>query len=152
MINSPDEVYFNQIKGKNNIVFFENDEVRRMKVNGNAESIYFAVDDDEKYIGSNKTVASSMLLYFGNNQVDNIKFYTQPKAKFTPMEKATDEEQKLDGFNWDTSRRPMTLEDLFFEPNKSKTKIQTALPPKGKLNLDSRSEENLNLNIKTIKQ
>ena len=93
-----------------------------------------------------------MLLYFGNNQVDNIKFYTQPKAKFTPMEKATDEEQKLDGFNWDTSRRPMTLEDLFFEPNKSKTKIQTALPPKGKLNLDSRSEENLNLNIKTIKQ
>ena len=141
MINSPDEVYFNQIKGKNNIVFFEDDEVRRMKVDGNAESIYFALDDDQKYIGSNKTVASRMLLYFGNNQVDNIKFYTQPKAKFTPMKKAGGGDQKLDGFNWDTSRRPMTLEDLFFEKNKSEVKTETTPPPNDKTKLEIKPEE-----------
>lgn len=126
MINSPDEIYFNQIKGKNNIVFFEDDEVRRMRVDGNAESIYFALDDDKKYIGSNKTVASSMLLYFGNNQIDNIKFYTQPKAKFTPMGKTVGGDQKLEGFNWDTSKRPMTLEDLFLGKNSgTEVKIET---------------------------
>jgi lipopolysaccharide export system protein LptA len=141
MINSPDEVYFNQIKGKNNIVFFEDDEVRRMKVDGNAESIYFALDDDQKYIGSNKTVASRMLLYFGNNQVDNIKFYTQPKAKFTPMKKAGGGDQKLDGFNWDTSRRPMTLEDLFFEKNKSEAKTETIPPSNDKTKLEIKPEE-----------
>ena len=141
MINSPDEVYFNQIKGKNNIVFFEDDEVRRMKVDGNAESIYFALDDNQHYIGSNKTVASSMLLYFGNNQIDNIKFYIQPKAKFTPMNKAAGSDEKLDGFNWDTSKRPMTLEDLFFEKNKSEVKIETTPPPNDQTKLETNSEE-----------
>ncbi len=156
MINSPDEVYFNQIKGKNNIVFFEDNEVRRMKVDGNAESIYFALDDDEKYIGSNKTVASSMLLYFGNNQIDNIKFYTQPKAKFTPMSKAAGSDEKLDGFNWDTSRRPMTLEDLFFEKNKSKVEIKTPLPPNDKTKLENKPEDKSGTkpksDLKTTKQ
>ncbi len=120
MINSPDEIYFNQIKGKNNTVFFEDEEVRRMKVEGNAESLYFALDDNEAYIGFNKTVASEMLLYFGNNQVDNIKFYTQPKAKFTPMKKATDGDMKLENFNWQTGRRPMTLEQLFLSKQNKK--------------------------------
>ena len=114
MINSPDEIYFNQIKGKNNTVFFVEGEVRRMRVIGNAESVYYALDDDKRYIGANKTVASEMLLFFGNNQIDNIKFYTQPTAKFTPMKQATaDPELQLAGFNWQTNRRPNSIEDLF---------------------------------------
>ncbi len=156
MINSPDEIYFNQIKGKNNIVFFEEDEVRRMKVDGNAESIYFALDDDKKYVGSNKTVASSMLLYFGNNQVDNIKFYTQPKAKFTPMKKAGVGDQKLDGFNWDISKRPMTLEELFLEKDKKKVKVETTPKsddiPKSEIKSEDKSEPEPKSELKTTKQ
>lgn len=140
MINSPDEIYFNQIKGKNNIVFFEDDEVRRMKVDGNAESIYFALDDDKKYIGSNKTVASSMLLFFGNNQIDNIKFYTQPKAKFTPMGKSVSNDQRLDGFNWDTSKRPMTLDDLFVKKNTTNIPINRTPKPDSKNQTAPKSE------------
>ena len=113
MINSPDEVKFNQIKGKNITAFFEKEEIRRLKVQGNAESVYYMLDDDKAYIGANKTVASRMLLFFGNNQIDNIKLYTQPKAKFVPIKKAKDSELRLDGFNWDLKRRPMTLSDLF---------------------------------------
>ena len=120
MINSPDEIYFNQIKGKNITVFFENEEVDRMKVVGNAESVYYALDDNKAYIGANKTVASEMMLYFGSNEITNIKFYNQAQAKFSPIQKANASELRLEGFSWETQRRPMTLEDLFKIQKKSK--------------------------------
>ncbi|MEM6963719.1 MAG: OstA-like protein [Bacteroidota bacterium] len=113
MINSPDEIFFNQIKGKDNTVFFEAGDIRRMQVDGNAESLYFALDDDKRYIGANKTVASQMMIFFGNNEVENIRFYTQPKAKFTPIKKLSDTDAKLGGFDWQIKDRPLTLDDLF---------------------------------------
>ncbi|MEL6922572.1 MAG: OstA-like protein [Bacteroidota bacterium] len=112
IINSEDEKFFNQIKGKNITAFFVDNELRRMKVEGNAESVYYALDDDKAYIGVNKTVCSEMLLYFGNNEVERIKFFAQPKAKLQPMDKANHNELKLKGFRWDIARRPASKEAL----------------------------------------
>jgi len=134
MINSPDEIYFNQIKGKNITVFFKDEEVDRMKVVGNAESVYYAIDDDDAYIGANKTVASELMLHFGNNEITNIIFYNQAKAKFSPMQKAVDSELRLDGFSWETKRRPTSIEDLFSAKTKiiSSTKKDDAKPDTSK--------------------
>ena len=54
-----------------------------------------------------------MRLYFGNNQVEGIRFYTEPKGKFIPMKTAGNREsKKLEGFFWEKARRPQSLEDL----------------------------------------
>ena len=112
IINSTDESYFNQIKGKVITAFFEENELRRMKVEGNAESVYYALDDDKAYMGVNKTICSDMLLYFGNNEVETIKFYAEPKSTMFPMQQADHEALKLPGFKWSPKKRPLSIEDL----------------------------------------
>ncbi len=67
VINSEDEQFFNQIKGRNTTAFFRDDQVREMLVEGNAQAAYYALDDDHAYIGFNETECSEMRLYFGDN-------------------------------------------------------------------------------------
>lgn len=112
IINSEDEVYFNQIKGREVTAFFEGDNIRRMKTEGNAESVYYAVDEKKAYINVNKIDCSEMLMYFGNNKVETIKFFTQPKAKALPMRTTNHDELKLKGFHWEIKSRPKSAADL----------------------------------------
>jgi lipopolysaccharide export system protein LptA len=115
IVNSPDDVFFNQIKGKNSIAFFEEGELRRVKVVGNAESVYYARDDDEAYIGVNKIVCSEMMIMFGDNKVEGIRFYAEPAANLFPMKKADHNALKMPGFSWQIRRRPTSLDDLTAE-------------------------------------
>lgn len=113
VVNSEDGLLFNQIKGRNTTAFFRDDEVREMLVEGNAQAIYYALDDKRAYIGLNETQCSEMRLYFGNNQVESIKFYTEPTGSFSPMKKTGSNTKKLDGFFWEQLRRPRRVADLF---------------------------------------
>lgn len=112
VINSEDGLLFNQIKGRNTTAFFRDDEVREMLVEGNAQAVYYALDDQRAYIGLNETACSEMRLYFGDNKVESIKFYQQPSGKFIPMKQAGKETKKLEGFFWDQKRRPRGIKDL----------------------------------------
>lgn len=125
IVNSPDQLFFNQIKGRDITAFFEAGELRRMNVQGNAESIYYALDEQNAYIGVNKILCSEMLMYFGNNQIDNIRFYTAPQASLLPMKQANHEELKLEGFSWEVSRRPKNRFDVLIPSEKRQTTPKT---------------------------
>lgn len=112
VINSEDEIMYNQIKGRNTTAFFRENEVREMLVEGNAQAVYYALDDRRAYVGVNETVCSEMRLFFGDNQIESIKFYTQPEGKFTPMKKAGKDTKKLEGFFWEKIRRPRSVADI----------------------------------------
>ncbi|HFA51753.1 MAG TPA: hypothetical protein ENJ95_22280 [Bacteroidetes bacterium] len=112
IVNSPDELFFNQIKGRNSTAFFRSGELRNVRVVGNAESVYYALDDDRAYIGVNKTLCSEMKILFGNNEVEGIVFYAQPKANLFPMKDADHEALKLEGFSWQIGRRPGSVQEI----------------------------------------
>lgn len=112
IVNSPDEIFFNQIKGRDIIAYFEEDEIRRVKVDGNAESVYYALDEAKAYVAVNKTVCSEMMLFFGNNEIEAINFYRQPTATMYPMRDADHKSLELEGFYWETDNRPKSVEDL----------------------------------------
>ncbi len=112
IINSADELYFNQIKGRDITAFFEKDQLHRMNVEGNAESVYYVLDDSQAYMSVNKMVCSSMIVHFGDNKVEGIRFFMQPKATMTPMKQADHNALKMKGFKWDIGRRPKSLKDL----------------------------------------
>jgi lipopolysaccharide export system protein LptA len=112
VVNSEDGILFNQIRGKYSTVFFRDDEAREMLVEGNAQALYYAVDDNKAYIGLNETACSEMRLFFGDNKVESIKFYQKPSGKFIPMKEAGKETKKLEGFFWEQVRRPRKVEDL----------------------------------------
>ena len=113
IINSPDEIYYNQIKGRFITAHFKDDNLRLMEVEGNAESVYYALDEAGAYVGVNKTICSEMSLYFGDNQIEQIKFFAQPKANLLPMSQADHDDIKLKGFFWEKEKRPQSIDDLF---------------------------------------
>lgn len=113
IINISDGQFFNQIKGKYIEAIFRDNELRRMDVSGNAETIYYAKDDDGGYVGVNQTICSEMVLYFGANEVERIKLFKQPDSSITPMEQANHNTLRLNGFKWLTEERPRSRLDLF---------------------------------------
>lgn len=112
IVTTPDLQFFNQIKGKNITAFFENNELDKVKVVGNAEAIYYALDEEEAYIGATKTICSEMLLLFKEQNVSRIKFFKQPNSEVLPMKQIVASPPELDGFTWDFDIRPKSIADL----------------------------------------
>lgn len=113
--NSEDGRLFNQIKGRYNTAYFKENELREMLVDGNAEAVYYALDDKRAYIGVNQTKCAEMKLYFGNNQVNSIKFYSTPQGTFSPIKKEGSSGRKLEGFTWELNRRPSSVADILLK-------------------------------------
>jgi lipopolysaccharide export system protein LptA len=134
IITSPDSVFYNQIKGRNSHAFFENGKVNRVRVEGNSQSVYYVLDNNDLYIGINKTECSDMLIEFKDNDVKGIVFYAQPKATLHPMKGADHETLKLPGFSWEEERKPVSVQDLVktkkivIESNKPETKPDIKAP------------------------
>lgn len=113
IINTADNYFYNQIKGRNITALFQENEIYKMNVYGNAESVYYLMDESNAYIAVNKSVCSDMIVDFGNNKVEKIKCYPEPKANLIPIMKANHNELKMEGFNWETKKRPLQISDLF---------------------------------------
>ncbi len=118
IINTKDELFYNQIKGKYITAYFRDDNLDHMDVIGNAESIYYALDEEDAYVGVNETVCSEMTIFWGDNQVETIRFLTQPTGTAHPMGKVNHNELRLEGFRWVKDKRPKSVMDLFDLPAK----------------------------------
>ena len=130
IVNSSDLKYFNQIKGKNIIAYFVKNELHRVRVKGNAESLYYILDEQGAYLGLSKTVCSEMVLYFKNEQLDHINFYKQPNSDMTPMAEIG-VPPELEGFSWDFNSRPKSVADLRNKALKIKRSNRRAAPIEG---------------------
>ncbi len=112
ILNSPDALFYNQIKGKRIKALFTEGELDKMRVTGNAESVYYALEDGKQYIGVNKVICSEILFLFGNNEIDYIKFFGSPNSEFHPMDQVQHESLKLEGFQLNEANRPKSLYEL----------------------------------------
>lgn len=110
IITSPDSVFFNQIKGRDIKAYFEEGRLVRTDVEGNAESIYFPLDEQGAYIGMNKIVCSKIEMYFEENNVTGIAFLDQPTGDLYAMNEVDDENSVLQGYEDRGSLRPLSIE------------------------------------------
>jgi lipopolysaccharide export system protein LptA len=113
ILTTSDFEFFDQIRGKIINAYFVAGSIDRMKVTGGAESVYYMKDDDDYYTGVNETKCSNMTFIFDEGELLQTRYYKEPTSKLSPMEKANHEAIKLQGFNWQIFRRPLTLSDLF---------------------------------------
>jgi lipopolysaccharide export system protein LptA len=118
LIVSPESKYYNQIQGRIVYGYFKDNSLDRMRVEGNAESLYFGKDDKEKYIGANRATSARMAMYFGEKKIQKVVFIDKPDAVFTPLKMLTDADQKLDLFKWLIARKPASREELIFGTQK----------------------------------
>lgn len=128
---------FNQIKGKRMTAYFANKTIHHVDVDGNGESIYYALQEDEKQLsdsvllkivyvsGMNRMICSNMKINFLDGQVNNFTAYVKPDATFTPPHEIKKENEQLKGFIWRNTERPVR-EDVV----KSRPKILPKAPGK----------------------
>ncbi len=113
IIASVDSSRFNQIKGRYMVGDFVLNKLKTVYVDGNAESLYFVMDDYNKLIGINKTESSFMTLEIDSNQVSSILISGNPKAAMSPESKLSFNDLRLRNFNWQIAKRPLSWFDLF---------------------------------------
>ncbi len=106
------ETYYDQVSGIYIDAYFENNEIQQVHVNQNAESIYFAKDDNEAYLGSNKSESATMTVYFKDKEVQKISCIDNPKQVFTPIDKETDATKFLNTFRLLTDQKPKSKEEI----------------------------------------
>ncbi len=112
IISPSGKKYFDQIKGTNIFGYFADNELSRMDVENNAESLYFGKDEKNKYIGNNKAQSTNITIHFKDKKISRIVFISKPEAVFTPMKLLTAEQMQLKDFNWQIDRKPKSREEL----------------------------------------
>jgi lipopolysaccharide export system protein LptA len=104
---------FNQIKGKDMVGYFKNGELVRVRVDGNAQTVYWVREEDKSLIGINLAVSSTMMIFLEDNQMVGITYKHQPKEVMYPKPDLPEAERKLRGFVWLEEWRPRKKEDIF---------------------------------------
>lgn len=98
---------FNQIKGREMTAEFAGRRIDRVIVEGNGESLFFALDEeDQSFMGMNKIICSNITIRFKDGQVNNLSFYVKPEASFIPPHELKPEEKTLKGFQWRADDKP----------------------------------------------
>ncbi|QCR24599.1 OstA-like protein [Pontibacter sp. SGAir0037] len=108
---------YNQVKGRNMVAHFQNGDLRRVDVNGNGESLYFALEGDSLLTGMNKAICSDMVLRFAENKLKTISFLVDADADFIPPHELKKDDKQLEGFSWLADFRP-AKKDIYTKPAK----------------------------------
>jgi lipopolysaccharide export system protein LptA len=97
---------FNQMKGREMTGYFLDGQMEKLIIEGNGESLYFALESDTLTQGINRILSANIKLTFENGAIRKANFGIRPDGKFTPVQKIDEKLSKLDGFNWRIEEKP----------------------------------------------
>jgi hypothetical protein len=116
-VEQVDPEKYNQVKGRNMVVYFVEGEPDYADILGNAEMVYYIIDEDmngyKSLVGVNVGVGSDMRIYFLDRAPDRVVTYGKPDMSTYPLDKLDEEKRTLDNFKWYDERRPKKPLDVF---------------------------------------
>ncbi len=122
-----DTSYYNQLKGKNMKVYFTGGEIRFIDVSGNAETIFYPIEDDGSFVGMNRTESSYFTIQVKDRKPERMVLWPAPKGSTTPLPDLTPETKFLKDFVDFEYLRPTDRFDIFI---KKKRKAEDVTPPR----------------------
>lgn len=105
-------IYFNQLKGTTINAQFTDGKINLMRAKGNAANIYYATDEQKKFIGVNKSNSDIIDVFFEDSKPQRVVFLRNLEGTTFPMRQVNHEELKLRGFNWQNNKRPKSKFDI----------------------------------------
>ncbi|MFC3809046.1 OstA-like protein [Lacihabitans lacunae] len=98
---------FNQIKGRKIDAYFDKaSAIKDIKVDGNGESLYFALDEKNKIVGLNKVQCSNMNFSFKDKKIKQITFRGNPESMLIPPREIVKPDMALEKFEWKSNKKP----------------------------------------------
>mgnify|MGYP000235842761 CR=1 FL=1 len=122
-----DSAGYSQIKGKNMYGKFIDNKLKTLLAKGNGEVINYARNEEKVLIAIMKMSCSNILFNLNENTVDDIKFLKMPDGKTYPPSQFPPKEEKLEGFIWRESEKPLTKDDIFIHDEITKPKPKESI-------------------------
>ncbi len=97
---------FNQMRGRSMTGFFKEGQIERLEIDGNGESLYYALEADTVTQGINRILSSTIRLTFEDGAIRKSNFGVRPDGKFTPVQKIDEKVSRLEGFTWRIEEKP----------------------------------------------
>lgn len=117
---------YNQVKGQKLYGFFnEKNELHKVDILRNAESITHLREEDGSLPGIDRSKSASITMLFLDKAVDEVIKYKGIKGTVYPPSQFPDNLRRLDGFIWRGNEQLLSKEDIFKgEPPFELTKIE----------------------------
>lgn len=113
IVEQLDSLKLNQIKGRIIRAYMHDNELKRVYVDGNAESIFYPQEKDKSFVGHNQTESGYITMEFEQRKVKRLKLWAEPKALMTPLPEVQPDKLKLKGVWWLDYIRPRNKDDIF---------------------------------------
>jgi len=134
---------FNQMKGRKMTGQFTDGELSNLVIEGNGESLYYALEGDTLTQGINRILSATIGLSFVDGLIKKSNFGVKPDGKFIPVQDINEKMSRLEGFRWRVEEKPgrssiddwrlvieidPTLKNFFNEPE-----VKLEMPSQGQL-------------------
>lgn len=96
----------NQMKGRTMMAYFKEGQINQLNIDGNGESLYFALEGDTLTQGVNRTLSANIKMVFVDGAIRRVTYGIKPDGTFTPVQKLTDENSRLEGYSWRIEEKP----------------------------------------------
>lgn len=124
-----EDVYYNQISGKEMTAYFVDNEMRHLDINGNVEIIMYPEESDST-INKIVTAESSFLAAdFKGRTAERVKMWPQTTGTATPLFMARRSSFFLPKFKWYDGVRPTSPDDIFVVPDEMEELMLNAERP-----------------------
>jgi len=114
IISKVDSIRFNQIKGRSLTGYFKNNELYKLDIRGNGESIFYILDG-EYVAGIDQAKCANIMVYVEKGKITEIYQNNNPEGFTDPPEINKPKELRLEGFHWFETIRPKNKLDIFSE-------------------------------------
>jgi lipopolysaccharide export system protein LptA len=121
---------FNQIKGRELIGDFKDNELYRVNIYKNVENLVYNYNDRQELIGINKGTSGRMEIFIENQEMVKVRNYESPEDVTYPEAELPENARSLRGLNWRIEEKINGLEELFKgKPEPQLIKIKGLDPP-----------------------
>lgn len=108
-----DSSYYNQLKGNDLKAYFEGQAINRIDIAGNAESIFYPLENGGEKIGMNTTKSGFLTIWVKENKLDKLKIWPTPVGLMTPIPDLKPDQKSLKDFYWFDYLRPKNKDDIY---------------------------------------
>ncbi|MFI3239452.1 MAG: OstA-like protein [Bacteroidales bacterium] len=121
-----EESFYNQLSGKEVLIYFKNGSIDQMDVNGNVQTLVYPTEADSTFNKMVKAESSFMLAKFKNGAVDMMKMWPSVTGKAYPLFMTLKSDIFLPSFKWHEGIRPKDKDDIFNIPQEMVDLIKSA--------------------------
>lgn len=119
------EEFYNQLSGKEMIAYFEEQDMRRLDVNGNVMTIMLPMENDSTYNKLINAEGSFLIVNMRNRKMEKLNLWPDVTGKVTPIYLAKKSQYYLKGFKWYDEIRPKDKDDIYEVPEAMKELFST---------------------------